>query len=114
EKRATARLRSACSPSFDVSALLIHARSNSQELSKLAATQEAVERLDVAPKTVIVADEHFPAGARSRGLDELDTGEREGERTLAQHVRVRGERREPVRRVQMIRRAEDGRTGRID
>jgi hypothetical protein len=73
----------------------------------VASPQKTIERLHVAPEAMVVRDLHLPVHARGRGQDSLHAARGEGERALAEHVDLGGQRRQRVRLVQVIGRGDD-------
>jgi hypothetical protein len=71
-------------------------------LAEFSALDKSVEGLHVAPKPVIVGYEQFSFRTLRRGKQAFDSPARQGEGTLAHHVRAGPQRTQDVRLVQVI------------
>ena len=84
-------------------------RANADQPAELTALEKTTELLDVAPKAMIVSNYNLAVDRFGRFQNALDTADREGEGSLAQHVNLLLQCAEYMRFVEMIRsRNDDG------
>src|SRR5262249_24127209 len=91
---------------FEWALEVIGSRAKTRELPELTALDESRKRLNVRSIAMVVRDGDGALRACCGREDALDAARCQRQRTLAQHVQLRGQRAQHMRLVEMVRRSD--------